>query len=319
MLLLRVHMYGIPVIRLVDSPISEGLNESIRGLPASGFQPGHLLRDTLKNDEQQGAPFTDIGRFAYRQFSSSPVVLRSEVVSNLDGLIATLPDWFTWLNHAEVDFLCVGESHQDNYRRFLARSFFREYPVDVLFLEAKGLPTTMMKLRSAVGEKEIDLLNADIAEVIRATKASNPDSRIIGIEESSRQESERLNYGSGGRDGSIYVNIVQHYQPGATHAALLGALHCNDHWDWLYTRLERSGSALEHANLLNIRVMSRNKDLLSREFSRFLKLVGYSHDNYVITKTDMLHPKLHEWFLDLSDNFTKYEAVVVFDSGARSS
>ena len=114
----------------------------------------------------------------------------------------------------------------------------------------------------------MDLLNADIADIIRATKLNNPDALIFGIEESSGQKKTRRRSLEGSRDQSIYENIVEHYVPGQRTAALLGALHCNHRWNWLYTKLEKPGSPLESANLLNLRLLSDRKDFtLTRAYA----------------------------------------------------
>ncbi len=171
-----------------------------------------------------------------------------------------------------------------------------------------------MKVRTDIGEHHVDLLNADIAAIIRATKTTNPAALIIGIEESSGQRKTRKRALVGSRDQSIYDNIVEHYVPGQRTAALLGALHCNNRWNWLYTKLDKRGSPLGSANLLNLRLLSDRKDLLSRELTRFMSLMGYPAGNYVLANTQALDPLIHDWFLDLTENLTKYQSVILFQS-----
>ena len=314
LLLLRTSMLSKPVVVLTDKVMATQAGTLVSKLPPSGYRPGHLLRDTLKNDLLHTPPYMAIGYYAFRQYLSSPLAVRERVRANLDQIVQPLEGWMVWLNEAEIDFVCIGESHQENYRQFLAESFFPHYQLDVLFLEARNLPARVMKVRADIGEDHVDLLNADIADIIRATRSANPNALIIGIEESSGQRKTRRRELIGSRDQSIYENIVEHYVPGQRTAALLGALHCNHRWNWLYTRLEKPGSPLESANLLNLRLLSDRKDLLSRELNRFMTLIGYPAGNYVLVDTQILDPLLHDWFLDLTKNLTKYQSVVLFQS-----
>ena len=314
LLLLRSAMFSQPVVVLTDKVIAAHAGTLTSKLPPSGYRPGHLLRDTLKNDLLHTPPYMSIGYYAYRQFLSSPLAERQRVRANLQQILHPLDGWLTWLNSAQIDFVCIGESHQENYRRFLAERFFPNFHLDVLYLETRQLPARVMNLRAGIGEEHVDLLNADIADIIRATKLNNPDALIFGIEESSGQKKTRRRSLEGSRDQSIYENIVEHYVPGQRTAALLGALHCNHRWNWLYTKLEKPGSPLESANLLNLRLLSDRKDLLSRELTRFISLLGYAAGDYVLVDTQILDPLVHDWFLDLTKNLTKYQSVVLFQS-----
>jgi len=303
-----------PVIVLTDQVTGPQTGSLVSKLPPSGYQPGHLLRDTLKNDVLHTPPYMAIGYYAHHKYLSSPIDLQRRVSSNLEQIVQPLDVWLAWLKTVEIDFICIGESHQENYRHFLAQHFFPHYPLDALYIEARELPAKIMNLRADIGEDHIDLLNADIASIIRVARSVNPNIVIIGIEESGGQRKNRRESLSGSRDQSIYENIIEHYVPGQRAAALLGALHCNHRWNWLYTKLDQPDSPLATSKLLNMRLLSERKDLLSREWNRFMELMGYSNDNYVLMDTRSLDPLLHEWFLDLTDSLVNYQSVVLFRS-----
>lgn len=306
----RASLYDQPHIAVHDDL---GVRGSVSGvLPPSGYQPGHLLRDTLKNDKQHTPPYMEIGRYAYRQFLSAPRDERHRVRRNIESSVQPASAWVAGLDTEQLDFLCIGESHQENYRRYLARHFFPNYRLDILFLEARLLPTKIMGVRADVGEEDVALLNADIADIIRAARQKNPAVRIVGIEESSGQLSDRKDVRSGSRDQSMFDNLTENYQPGHRSAALLGALHCTRRSNWLYARLERGKAGAQYKTLLSMRLMSERKDLLSREFSRFLGLIGYVAGDYALIETDGLDPAIHEWFLDLTQNFASYSAFILF-------
>lgn len=306
----RASLYDRPHISNMDDL---GVRGTVSGaLPPSGYQPGHLLRDTLKNDKQHTPPYMDIGRYAYRQYLSAPRRERERVRRNLQRTVQPASQWLAWLDAEQFDFLCIGESHQENYRRYLSRHFFPNYGLDILFLEARLLPAKVMGVRAEIGEEDVALLNADIADIIRAVRARNPDVRIVGVEESSGQLSDRKGVRTGSRDQSLFDNVAENYERGRRSAALLGALHCTERWNWLYARLQRSQTDTQFSTLLNMRLMSESKDLLSREFSRFLSLIGYPDGDYAIVETDRLDNSIHDWFLELTKHFASYSALILF-------
>ncbi len=306
---------------LYDKPhIDIGENHGVRGavlgaLPPSGFRPGHVLRDTVKNDAQTSPPYMDFGRYAHRQFLASSAADRLRVLDSLRQRLIPVSDWIRTTSSRHLSFLCVGESHQDTYRHFLAEHFFTDYELDVLYLETRLLNARLMEVRADVGEQQVDLLNANIAEILRVAQATNPDVVFVGIEESGGQLRARRDEGGGSRDQSLFDNIVAGYNPGQRTAALLGALHCTRRQNWLFSRLERSRDQHAFDSLLSMRLMSERKDLLSREFARFLDLLGYPGIDYVITDSASMDAALHGWFLDLTRNFERYDAVILFRDG----
>ncbi|MDH3688257.1 MAG: hypothetical protein OEU36_02075 [Gammaproteobacteria bacterium] len=281
-------------------------------LPPSGYKPGHLLRSTIKNQKLQTPPYIDLGIYAYHQYLIAPKVIRDRIATNLAETIVGLDEWLAWLEAADIEFLCIGESHQENYREFLAEQFFTRYRVDRLFLETTRHSLPVVMLRTQVGDPHVSLLRADISEIIRAAKQTNPDLLVLGGEESWGQQSRRRARGGGLRDRSIMENIVNNYVPGRRHAGLFGALHCTHHRNWLYSRLNEPDSPLAGSTMLNISVMSKQKELLTRSFNGFLQSVGFESDVYVISDTAKLDPLIHAWFFGLTRNFTHYTTVVLF-------
>ena len=63
---------------------------------------------------------------------------------------------------------------------------------------------------------------------------------------------------------------------------------------------------------LNLAVMSVHKDLLTREFVRFLRSLDLAGDDLVLVDTATLDARVHHWFLDLTRRFLDYRTVVLF-------
>ena len=311
LVVLREHLAKPRVRIITDEPHSdEYVNRFV--LPPSGFELGQTRFETLKNEQLLGPPHLPLGVFAYRQYLSSQRAQREAILANLNAVIRPANEWIQALSQNPPGFLCIGESHQDSYRDFLARQFFPVYPLDVLYLEAVEHSAEFMELRSEFGEDYVSLLQADIAEIIRVVQMRNPEVRIEGAEETDGQRRTRWRESGGLRDRSLYKNITDDYVPGQRHVALFGALHCNDGWGWLYTRLTAPGSPVAADSTLNVAVMSRRKDQLTSEFIYFLRQIGLPRTDLVITDTRDLDKRLHDWFLGLTRHFAPYKAVVLF-------
>ena len=313
LLVLRERLHERSPIVLQDLP--DEIDRSARhrfNLPPSGFVPGHRRFDTLKNDKLQHPPYIALGIYAYRRYLTRPRRERDAIRAGLEASVWTVDRWLDTLEARPPGFLCIGESHQDSYRDFLARRFFSAYAVDRLYLEATAGTVPWLELRSDLGERDVDLLRADIAEVIRAAFERNPEVEIRGAEETAAQRRARRAAGAGGRDDSIYRNVVASYVRGERHAAILGALHCTDGQGWLFSQLGKEGSPLAGDERLNLAVMSVHKDLLTREFVRFLRSLGLGGDDMVLADTATLDARVHGWFLGLTRRFLDYRTVVLF-------
>ena len=286
------------------------------GLPPSGFKPGHLLFDTLKNEKLQHPPHLALGTYAYRRFLILPKRERDAVRAGIAASVWTVERWLEALAARPPGFLCIGESHQDSYRDFLAHRFFTSYPVDVLYLEAVHGAVPWLALRSDLGERDVALLRADIAAVIRAVVKRNPLVEVRGAEETSAQRRARRDTGAGVRDDSIYRNVAASHVAGKRHVAVLGALHCTSGAGWLFSQLGKESSPLAGEERLNLAIMGMRKDLLTREFARFLRLLGFAHEHLVLADTAALDARVHGWFLGLTRRFLDYRTVVLFTGRA---
>lgn len=311
----RLHDRSPAVLLDVPDEIDRTPRDRIE-LPPGGLEPGHRLLDTLKNEKLQSPPYVALGIYAYRRFLILPKDERAAIRAGVEASVWTVERWLGALAARPPGFLCIGESHQDSYREFLARRFFTSYAVDVLYLEAVDGAVPWLALRSDLGERDVDLLRADIADVIRAAAERNPAVEIRGAEETASQRRARRDAGAGVRDDSIYRNVAASYVPGKRHAAILGALHCTNARGWLFSQLGKEGSPLAGEEKLNLAVMSVHKNLLTREFVRFLRALGLARGDLVLVDTAALDARIHDWFLDLTRHFLDYRTVVLFTGRA---
>ena len=91
-----------------------------------------------------------------------------------------------------------------------------------------------------------------------------------------------------------------------------GRTACTGGQGWLFSQLGKEGSPLAGDERLNLAAMSVRKDLLTREFVRFLRSLGPVGEDLVLVDTGALDPRGHDWFLHLTRRFLDYRTVVPF-------
>lgn len=250
---------------------------------------------------------------AVDRFTQLPMHEQRELTANLRSALLAMDAWFEQLSNAHYQMLCLGEDHEPSTRAFLAREFFAKFYVDVLLLETTARDLQGMNQAVAGGDAYVPLLEADIAGILTATRASNPQVLVAGIEETKRQRAERQKQGrSSFRDDSIVSNFWRQFQPGKRHAVLFGALHCTDNPKWLFDRVQHTAPPLIGNKMLNVRIIGEHQDESVEDFVYFLDQIGFDRRHFVIADSGALHPYIYQWFWLLPSTLRPYQAVVVF-------
>ena len=172
-----------------------------------------------------------------------------------------------------------------------------------------------LALRSDFGERDVDLLNADISEVIRAAASATTGVEIRGAEETTSQRRARRGRGApAGGTNSIYRNVARELRagPGATRrssarcTAPAGRGGCS-------RSSGRRGSPLAGDERLNLAVMSVRKDLLT---PRVRALPALTRSRRRGSRAGRYRGRwtlgVHDWFLHLTRRFLDYRTVVLF-------
>lgn len=253
-----------------------------------------------------------VSRQALERFARLPPVEQEAVVDSVRRAMLSPLDWVEQLQRAGYGVLCIGEIHEPDTRAFLAASFFRHYPVDRLLLEARPPALREIKQRAAAGRDFIPLLGADIGAIIRQARVANPDVRIRGIEETREQYRARQS-GEGSRERALVRNFWQHFQPGAAHVVLYGALHCADERGWFYRYLRTRDRGRAEIGMRNVQVLGENQFEPLAALLYFLDGIGIAPGDFVIEDTGGLHPRLRDWFGLLDQHvLSRFDTLVVF-------
>lgn len=265
------------------------------------------------NTERVQHPFFNLQAIdAVHQFSSLPRSERDAIKENLAFSLISMEQWLADIGQSDYQIMCIGEYHEESTRKFLAEAFFAKVSADVLLMEATPKELKQLLKRMNAGRAYFPLLDADIMNILRSARASNPDIRICGIEETDSQHKE--NHGiSGSREKSIARNFWSDFQPGMRHIILLGALHCRNEPNWLFENLCAQAPFPLTERMLNAQVLGEHQDGALEAFVFFLDEIGVEKQNFVIPDTSSLHPRIYNLFQLFSrQTLEKYRTLIVF-------
>ena len=269
--------------------------------------------EPLSHERIQHPVYFQFAQEALEKYGRLPKGDRQILKDQLRRAIVPIDVWLKRLNKSEKGIICLGESHDDHLRQFLATRFFPALDLDTLFLETT--PEGLNQINSYIEAEEtyVPLLNAHIGPVLNAVRARNPDVRIIGFEETPQQHQDRKSQGTGSREASIYANFKQHYDVNGGEGrtvVLYGALHCNYEPGVLYQLMQANTQVAQYQNIL---VQGAHQDGLMETFVYFLDELGIIPGDFVIADTQRLPIWVRENFEWLwAQTLTHYQSVVVY-------
>jgi len=265
------------------------------------------------NSERIQHPFYhEEAAIALQRFSLLTKFEKAAIQKNLQLSLISIEQWLKHLGQSNYQILCMGESHEESTRTFLAEEFFTKVSADVLLVEA-----TPKKLKRIIKRMEADrdyfpLLGSDIINILHTVKDRNPDIRIHGIEETDKQ-AKKWHGQSNSRDQNISQNFWAKFEPGFRHIILFGALHCSNESNWLFDNICNQASPKLKEGMLNVRVLGEHQNGPSEAFVYFLDEIKIKKRHFVIPDTRLLHPRIYELFPLLSRQILeKYGVLIVF-------
>ncbi len=266
----------------------------------------------------QHAGYEELATKAIEAFAAMPAGRRRALVENLRANLGDLHEELARLNASRFTILCIGERHMATTRRFLAEVVLPALTIDVLLLETPGdaLPEIMSRIDA--GLAEVDLLDADIAAIIRSVRSANPAIVIAGIDETATQKAQRVHRKQGSRDISITGNLRSHVRRGKRHAVLFGALHCADQPNWMYRRTRLGEHRVKPEEIRNANVIGEHQDGPLEAFLVFIHAIGIERRSFLIADTGALDGLIYAWFPALTRSFLRFEAVIVFQEHAHT-
>lgn len=165
------------------------------------------------------------------EFRSLP---ESKFRAELAAHMMPVEKWATQQDRQGFDLLCLGETHDNFYRKFYARTTLPFLQMHTLALEEAESSMAEKYAAFLAGEK-VELLGADLGQVLKAAAEKNPSLEVRGVDITPDEDRERTREDIARKDGSRAHRdgfIAQHFDElwkkgGPRIVALYGALHCS--------------------------------------------------------------------------------------------
>jgi hypothetical protein len=272
--------------------------------------------EPLSHERVQHPTYFKFAEDALAAYGKLPKDERQVLKDHLRRVIKPVESWIEHLNSSEGGVICLGESHNDHMRRFMADSIFSNLEIDTLSLETT--PEGLNEIRRYMKDDEIyvPLLGADIGQVINAAVSRNPGIRLQAIEETGQQRDDRQRSKSGSREASIFENFKRGYDghnKSERTVILYGALHCNYNPGALYQHIRRDLQNIADTGFQNTRVQGAHQDGLMETFVYFLDEIGVAPGDFVISNTQDMPIWVRENFVWLwAQTLVHYQSIVVY-------
>ena len=242
---------------------------------------------------------------------------RGEIKTYLEKNTMSVEDWVLNLNSEPLDFLCLGEVHNDKYRKFYS-GLIQKIKVDQLFLEAKKNEAQEIVKLSRETEDPVNYEGADIAPFIRAAFLAHPTIKVTGVEQSKEQSAiafrEETKLGRNGkklsRESFVALNVLKNIKIPQRHVALYGAHHCSNYDQALpytkpFSRLIKEARPALVAK--SVYVLFRS-DL--SKFARSLMGFGFFEKSFVMADTSKIDISRLNYRADILKFMKNYDVII---------
>ena len=249
---------------------------------------------------------------------------RIDFETTIKSKIITLDLWINNLNKNGYQFICLGESHLNEYRDFIANKILSQLKVNILAIEEDDEGTQLMWADSLAGKK-VDHEGARIDHVLKAVNDRNPNADVIGVESTDAEdwtadkEVINLQRSRMNRDGFIAMHIDQILQQKNQYVlALYGAHHCSynsDNFNLSIPFYRHIYNVSENKNRMHNVLIIPSKQK-SSSFKRILDVLfqswGLGKEIVVIPDTSQIKPEDHNYNWQLMRLFSNYKTIIYF-------
>jgi len=270
----------------------------------------------VNKDIIQHPNYHGIATEALASFAKLPPVEQTSLIKNLNNNLLPLQQWLKNLAHIDDLILCLGESHRETTRQFLAEMIFADFKFNALYLEANEYKLNKIKQRLESSSAYFPLLNADVLALLRKVQQQNPLVDIFPIDVDKRSNETKTTAQQGirpTRDDKILSNFNRHYTQQTRNIVLFGAMHCSYSATWFYGKLLAKKNQHLTSILLNARVFSEHEDGPIEAFVYFLDQVVPTPEHFVINDTRAFAAIINQWFpLTQKVTFKSFQSIIIY-------
>ena len=275
--------------------------------------------ETLINTQPIQHPnYHPLAQSALVKFQNLTPEKKSRLIDNLQSNILPLNSWLNTLNQNDNLLLCLGESHREITRQFIAEQIFKQFKFDALYLETNQRRFKEIQRRLKSSTQYFPMLEADILQLLRSAEQNNPLIKTYAIDVDREEGENGKKLGAQQsiktpREDQIVSNFKRTYTAQGRSAILFGALHCSASPTWFYGKLLNKLQINKPLTQINTRIFSEHEDGPIEAFIYFVDQILPSTEHFVINDTKAFAKSIDEWFpLTQKVTFKPFESIIFY-------
>ena len=243
---------------------------------------------------------------------------KSRLIDNLKSNILPLDLWLHNLKQTDNLLLCLGESHREITRQFMAEQIFEQFKFDALYLETNQRRFKKIQQRLKSSTQYFSMLEADILQLLRSAEHNSPSIKTYAIDVDREEGENGKKLGAQQsiktpREDQIVSNLKRTYTAQGRSAILFGALHCSASPTWFYGKLLNSMQTNQPVKQINTRIFSEHEDGPIEAFIYFIDQILPSTEHFVINDTKAFAKSIDQWFpLTQKVTFEPFESIIFY-------
>jgi len=240
----------------------------------------------------------------------------SDIKLNVKKATSLIDHWISDVNQIDYNLLCLGETHQDDFRFFYGE-ILKSIEFQSLALELKT-PAFENLLKEWRLGSPLYLLNATFDPIAAAVDSKRAEIKIYAVEPTKQQNKQGLDQltttgkNEFSRDGFIAQNIVESFTRGEKMVALYGSLHCSINNQGV-GKVPFANHLKNHWGLKSVLTVKLfNRDSLSTH--PLISLVDSNKEfkrKTVVVSSQKLKPKMHNYNWKILSLTKNYDFIII--------
>lgn len=244
------------------------------------------------------------------------VTFITDVKENIKNASNLLADWTDDLNKLNYNLLCLGETHNDEFRTFYGEVLkLIDFQSMALELRQKDFDELLADWKM---QKPLYLLKASFDPIAQALESKANKIRIFAVEPTQEQNKFSLEHQietgkrEHSRDGFIAQNIAKNFSEGEKMVALYGSHHCSLNNQGVGS-VPFSNHLKKHwgsDKVLNVKVLDR-RSVSTHPLISSVDSISEFKRGTVVVSSQKLKPEMHNYNWKIMSLTENYDFIII--------
>ena len=229
----------------------------------------------------------------------------------------SLNQWVERIQQKRITALCIGETHNDTYRKLIGESLLPKLPMATLSVEMVSDELDRLQEQKA-SHQEVEWLGADFDSVLTAAHSKVGPDNVFAIEQTKAQDLAALKEKISDpdnklmtRDGFIAKNFLDIYKEDSLNVIVYGANHCSNFDKGLplevpmFRRIKNVIGSEKAESVLILPLSRRSHPVVA-----YFAAAGVKRETMVIPDFKSLPPEVFNYRFELIKYQQNYDTII---------